>query len=231
MFSISTGEKSQANLFEAYIAALYGSLLKESQAAQNRISTPPLTPLHDSNPAPSSTLVGATANGLPSMDDGLAFITISTWLRGVFYPIATWAFEQMKAQRKVKHRPSQVNGVADDDDDDESMDDKAMGRTAQLNEHFTKYEGKLPHYDYSANPANGMWTCICSATQRGGNILCVPLLLCGGCPLTVQDRISDEGKQESCGAGRCLEDLHPDGVGVEGAGPVCLKGICILFIC
>lgn len=161
LYSLDRSEKTKANLFESYIAGLYLSLQRQSQAS--RLPTPPRTPLDDNTLPPVAELLATQANtAVPQMDDGSAFVKVSTWLRAVFTPVAIFAFEEMKKEYAAT-TASSAEG------DEAEMDRLSVGALAILNEHFIKFHARPPVYlALDKASVTDKWTVQATAVKKDG---------------------------------------------------------------
>lgn len=142
--SVQSSEKNQANLFEAYIAGYFESILcPVSKCKENGVSTP------------------------PAKTEGQAYDAVSAWLVPIFTPIAHFYREQLQAEQE---RRSQ-NG-RDEDGDDHIDSALVTGSTARLNEFFIGRVGTgMPIYDSYQLQNSLMWKTSCTVVLRDGKTL------------------------------------------------------------
>lgn len=164
--SVETSEKNQANLFEAYIAGVFESILDpdlnpELATSNGNVShTPPSVKaeaeagLDFALPSPS---------GLKT--EGQAYDELSDWLVPLLTPIAHFVRDHLHSER---HRIIR-SGNNHDGDDDSHIDPAAVtGSTARLNELFIGRLG-LPMPDYQSAQTEGLlWRTKCTATLKDG---------------------------------------------------------------
>lgn len=166
VWNLRAGEKVQANMFEAYIAALYLSYLSHDKALAGKSSSstsvglpsPPATPLTSSSSSP-ETLVSPNADAA-----GRAFALVGTWLNPLFTPLAHWVLDELRIEQKrleEKHTGS---------NEDAEMDTRATGAMARLNEHLIRFHKKIPEY-LAHRETSDQWTVMCNAEDKDGKVL------------------------------------------------------------
>ena len=163
MYNLKQGEKTTANIFEAYVAGVFYSFLESPLTTNPRLPKRPLSP-NGSGSADQGKGTRSTASD--KLTRGDAWDYLETWLHPLFIPIAEWALEQLRAeQAKLDELVAEKGGDAD-------LDENAVGAMARLNEHCAIRERGKP--DYQAHRAAGdMWTVVCVTTLRDGAELCV----------------------------------------------------------
>jgi hypothetical protein len=160
---------SKAGMFEAHIAGVYYSILKEAQSVEG----------------PNDSTTSGTADSREkAAPAGVAFEAIRVWLYDLFKPIAKWAFDEMKAAQVQSVQglspPSNVMipTKADYDDTfgeselggaDFDLDSLARGSCMLLNQYCIARLGGMPGYDESG-PALGPHTVVCSVVDDEGRL-------------------------------------------------------------
>lgn len=143
VWNLRAGEKIQANLFEAYVAALYLSYLR---------------------PTASASSTSATVSSDAYCDaEGRAFARLGHWLKPLFAPLCHWLLAEIKSeQRRLDDQSSGANA-------DSHLDQLASGALARLNEHMTKYHKTAPQYT-SSRAGTDAWTTQCIVHDKHGKM-------------------------------------------------------------
>ncbi|KAK8843457.1 hypothetical protein IAR55_007114 [Kwoniella newhampshirensis] len=166
MLNLQHGEKTVANLFEAYVAGVFYSYLKHGKittVSQQVIPTPPHT-------CPKGWVLSAspTPASIPDLPEDIAVKTsrgqaidhLECWLRPLFTPLAAWVLEEIKREHKRLEALTAEKGGESD------LDEKAAGASARLNEWFIVKGAGKPEYISTASA--GMWAIQCIATDKSG---------------------------------------------------------------
>ncbi|WWD21017.1 hypothetical protein CI109_105498 [Kwoniella shandongensis] len=180
LYNLKSGDKTVANLFEAYVAGVYYSYLKHGNTATRRVvPTPPQTPskrrvIVDEDPDPPSPVVSPTLElpehpSLSSASEevrvkptrGQAMDHLETWLRPLFTPLAAWVLQLIKVEYKRLEVSNAERGGESD------LDEKAKGAMSRLNEWFIHKGKGMPEYQ-SSRSGSDMWTTQCIATDKEG---------------------------------------------------------------
>ncbi|ORY29150.1 ribonuclease III domain-containing protein [Naematelia encephala] len=171
-YNLISGEKTVANLFEAYIAGLYYSYLQprtlSSTVPRTRIPTPPRTP-QKTGPATTES-ESITSKSSPStppptththITHGQAMDQLEEWLIPLFTPLAHWVLQEMRKEQ------ARLDLLVASKNDDSHLDDDAIGAMARLNEHFTVKQGGKPEY-CAKRAAGDMWYVMVIAIMKDG---------------------------------------------------------------
>lgn len=149
--AVQSSEKNQANLFEAYIAGYFESIL------------------HPSSSPSSDQVSNGNGNGNSehgAKTEGQAYDEVSAWLIPIFTPIAHFLREHLQAEQ---HRKSQIG--PEDDGDDHIDPALVTGSSARLNEYFIGRLGTgMPQYDSYMLP-DLLWKTTCTVKLRNGQTM------------------------------------------------------------
>lgn len=172
-WNLQSGEKVQANIFEAYVAALYMSYLGPLSDPRPPPTTPtrtsfPQSPINGRSSSQSPTTPnGFTFPAVPSSQtadaEGLAFARIGYWLKPLFAPLCHWVLEEVTLEQK------RLEAVQAGNNEDSHMDMLAVGATGRLNEHMSKFHRTTPVYPASRAGADN-WLVSCTAQDKDGRI-------------------------------------------------------------
>jgi len=160
LYNLQNGEKTSANIFEAYVAGVYYSFLNPTKT---RMPTPLRTP---SKSGFDEHVIKTPHSTQPT--NGQALDQVESWLHPLFTPIAEWTLGQLKAeQARLEAMTAEKRG-------DKYLDQHAAGAMARLNEHCIVRERGIPEY-ISIRAGSDMWSVMCVATLKDGTRLWVAL--------------------------------------------------------
>lgn len=195
LWNVRNGEKTRANLFEAYVAGLYASYLKHGDGEVNgtgnghfhgnghvngnggvnggsaasgfRAPTPPRTP---SKRDTSTADLRVNGLALDEASDAAGKDDGRAFLHvmGWLKPLFTPLARW--ALEELKSEQARIDARQAELTPDAELDAQSLGASARLNEHFTYKEGGMPEY-LPARSGSDMWTVMCVATMRDGTKL------------------------------------------------------------
>lgn len=175
--TIISSEKPQANLFEAYIAAVFESAINPDplpghsngidptaspiQATNGHSETGSTTVVRDESP--DFTL--PTAMTVPTAKtEGEAYDELSEWLVPLLTPIAFYIRDYLQAER---HRITQQGNGIPGSDDSHLTQAKVSGSMMFLHQHLQQLGLAMP--DYQSSETEGkLWRTICTVNLADG---------------------------------------------------------------
>jgi ribonuclease-3 len=193
-WNVRNGEKTRANLFEAYVAGLYASYLKHGDGGVNgngnghgngnahvngsghvnggsttsgfRAPTPPRNPSNgDMSTAADLRVYGLALDEGSDVAAGMDDGRAFLHVMGWLKPLFTPIARW--ALEFLKAEQARIDARQVELTPDAELDQHSLGASARLNEHFTYKEGGMPEY-LPARSGSDMWTVMCIATMRDG---------------------------------------------------------------